>query len=665
MIDHATIDRILEAAQIEQVIGEYVSLKRRGANYIACCPFHNEKTPSFSVSPSKGIFKCFGCGKAGNVVGFIMEHEQLSYVEALKFLGNKYHIPIDDEPETAEEAQNRMRRDSMLIVNDFAQKFYTQYLWEDPVGQSIGLSYFRERGFTDAIIHQFQLGYAPNKRDLLSNAALSAGYKLDYLTATGLSIHYPAQDGKRETTIDRYQDRVIFPIHSLSGRIIAFGGRTLRTDKSLAKYINSPESEVYIKSRSLYGIYFAKQHITRLQKCYLVEGYTDVISFVQAGIQNVVASSGTSLTTEQIRLIKRFTPLVTVLYDGDNAGIKASIRGIDMLLEEGLQVKVVRFPDGDDPDSFARTHSAKETQDFLDSKETDFIHFKIALMADEMADPLKRSGLIREVMTSIAIIPDAITRSVYIEECSRHLEIDEKLLTREVARLRKKSLERRFVGASSSASTIPAGAERFDHVPLPQETPESFSEPSAEVTASQPNGSGTSSGIQELIQAERDILYYLIKFGQSALEETTVATFIQSALAQDDLTFSNPFLETLYQLYFTLHGDDETRRKELINHNNTEVSLYVLNLLSNPHPLLVKSLRESLPVEESQLPQYVSKAVLVYKSMVVTRACTQLTYEIQRAQILGDAQLVADTIKKLQMMTTVRKSFAKELKRLN
>ncbi len=665
MIDHATIDRILEAAPIEQVIGEYVSLKRRGANFIACCPFHNEKTPSFSVSPSKGIFKCFGCGKAGNVVGFIMEHEQLPYVEALKFLANKYHIPIDDQPETPEEAQNRMRRDSMLIVNDFAQKYYTQYLWEHPMGQSIGLGYFRERGFTDASIKQFQLGYAPNARNALTQAALNAGYKLEFLTATGLTLHY---DGKPESSIDRYQDRVIFPIHSLSGRIIAFGGRTLRTDKQPAKYINSPESEVYSKSRSLYGIYFAKQHITRQQKCYLVEGYTDVISFVQAGIQNVVASSGTSLTTEQIRLIKRFTPLVTVLYDGDNAGIKASIRGIDMLLEEGLQVKVVRFPDGDDPDSFARTHSAKETLDFLDSHETDFIRFKMALMAEDMADPLRRSQLIRDVMTSIAIIPDAITRSIYVEECSRSLDIDEKLLTTEVTRLRKKSLEHRFAANSMArAEARSAGTDRLEQVPPPvDEAAPATEEPLIPGAPAAPaSATKEDDAPQELLQAERDILYYLIKFGQSPFEDSTVAHYIKASLRQDDLQLSHPFLQTLFQLYFTLEGDNSARRNDLVNHHNPEVATFVLNLLGTPHPLLVKSLVDSLPVEEAYITQYVTKSLLVYKLLIVTRACNHLTREIQRAQLLSDAPKVEAKIKELQHLTAVRKSFAKELKRLN
>lgn len=634
MIDQATIERILEAAPIEAVVGEYVNLRRRGANYIACCPFHNEKTPSFSVSPSKGIFKCFGCGKAGNVVRFIMEHEQLSYVEALRFLAAKYNIPIEEKEESAEQIESRMRRDSMLIVNNFACEFYSRYLWEDPAGQAIGLGYFRERGFNNVIIKQFQLGFAPSGRDHLTRAALDAGYKQDLLVSTGLTLHYPAQENKPETVLDRFQERVMFPIHSLSGRIIGFGGRTLRTDKQVAKYVNSPESEIYNKSKSLYGIYFAKSYITRLQKCYLVEGYTDVLSLFQAGICNVVASSGTSLTGEQIRLIKRFAPQVTVLYDGDDAGIKASVRGIDMLLEEGLQVKVVRFPDGDDPDSFARKHNASEILDFLEKNETDFIHFKIALMADEMQDPLKRSGLIRNVMNSIAVVPDAITRTVYIEECSRHLDIQESLLTREVIKIRK----------DRTAYAHPA-----ETLPPPPATEE------MQVTP----------GDDELSHSERDILYYLLKFGQAVIENTTVEDYIFSSLREDDLEFQDPVYRKLMEEYTHLSGDDEARIKHFNNHQDVSLSQQALSLLGNPHPINLKVLKDSLPVEETLLKENVTKAVLVYKSRIVARTCTELSRQLHTAQLTGDELQMQELMKQLITMMDVRNSFAKELKRLN
>ncbi len=642
MIDQATIERILEAAPIVTVIGEYVNLKQRGANYVACCPFHNEKTPSFTVSPSKGIFKCFGCGKAGNVIRFIMEHEQLSYVEAIKFLGNKFNIPVQDKEETPGEAETRLRRDSMMVVNAYAQEFYSHYLWDEPAGRDVGLSYLRERGLTEVVIRQFQLGFAPPGKNLFTQAALNAGYKQDLLTATGLTIHYPAQDNKPEVLHDRFQDRVMFPIHSLSGRIIGFGGRTLRNDKQTAKYVNSPESEIYNKSRSLYGIFFAKQHITKLQKCYLVEGYTDVISLFQAGIRNVVASSGTSLTGEQIRLIKRFTQQVTVLYDGDDAGIKASLRGIDMLLEEGLQVKVVRFPEGEDPDSYARTHNARETIDFLESNETDFIHFKIALMAGEMKDPLKRSSLIREVIASIAVVPDAITRTIYIEECSRHLDIEEVILTREVSQIRKKRKEQeRYTGRPGIKPV---------RDPVPEE--ESQAQPVAP-------------GKDDLSRCEKDILYYLIKFGQTPMDDVTVSEYIENALAEDELELRDPFYARIFNEYKGLRGDDSARRKYFINHPDPDVSQHILDLLNNPHPINLKVLRDSLPLEESLLKEHVTKSVLVYKLNIVSGTCSQLTRDLQQAQMLGEEENIQKIVKDLMVMMDVRNSFAKELNRLN
>lgn len=638
MISQATIERILEAAPIEAVIGEYVTLKRRGANYVACCPFHNEKTPSFSVSPSKGIFKCFGCGKAGNVIRFVMEHDQLTYVEALRFLGNKYNIPVEEKEESPGEAESRLRRDSMLVVNAYARDFYTRYLWEEASGRNAGLSYLRERGFTEQIIREFQLGYAPDAKSAFTQSALAAGYKEELLTSTGLTIHYEARDNRPEALTDRYQDRVMFPIHSISGRVIGFGGRTLRSDKQLSKYINSPESEIYNKSRSLYGIFFAKQQISKLQKCYLVEGYTDVLSLFQAGIRNVVSSSGTSLTSEQIRLIKRFTQRVTVLYDGDDAGIRASIRGIDMLLEEGLQVKVVRFPAGEDPDSFARSRSARETTDFLENNETDFIHFKISLMADEMKDPLKRSALIREVVDSIAIVPDAITRTVYIEECSRHLDIEEVILTREVARIRKK----RAAAPPHTPVTSPPTA---DEVAVPEKE--------------------MSPKYEDLSRCEQGILYYLIKFGQTLMNDITVSDFIYNALEEDELEFRDPLYAKILREYRGISGDDTVRRRYFINHPEPAVSQHIVNLMNNPHHLNLKVLRDSLPLEESLLKENVTKSILVYKSKIVSITCTDLTKELQQAQLSGEEDKIQQIMKELMVMMEVRNSFARELKRLN
>ncbi|MDR1129702.1 MAG: DNA primase, partial [Prevotellaceae bacterium] len=431
MIEHQTIERIINAADIVDVISDFVTLRRRGVNFIARCPFHDEKTPSFVVSPAKGLFKCFGCSKAGNAISFVMEHERLSYIEAIKYLGKKYGIEVKEKEQSQEEIIRNNDRESMLIVSSFANTFFSETLNNTEEGKAVGLSYFRERGLSKKIIDKFQLGYSPAKRTALSEAAVKAGYKEEFLVKTGLSI-------KRDegSLYDRFSGRVIFPIHSLSGRVIAFGGRILKTDKKTAKYLNSPDSDIYLKRNVLYGIYFSKQAISKLDKCYLVEGYTDVISLFSSGIENVVASSGTSLTEEQIKLISRFTENVTVLFDGDAAGIKASIRGIDMLLKHGLKIKIVLLPDGEDPDSFARKHNAEELRQFLDSAEQDFLSFKVNLLNEGVNDPIKKAEVIHEIVNSIAVIPDLITRNVYIQKCSKILEIEESILSLEIARKR-------------------------------------------------------------------------------------------------------------------------------------------------------------------------------------------------------------------------------------
>ena len=419
MIDQPTIDRIHEAARIEEVVGDYVTLRRRGVNMLGLCPFHNEKTPSFTVSPAKGIFKCFGCGKGGNSVHFIMEHEQISYVDALKYLAKKYHIEVKERDLSPEEMQANNDRESMFLVNDFAQKYFTNTLHHHVEGKAVGLSYFHERCFRDDIIQKFQLGYCLEERDAFTKEALKSGYNKDFLVKTGLTIEYTnSENGEKVPPVggfrgaDRFRGRVMFPVHSLSGKVLAFGGRVLKKDEKTAKYVNSPESEIYHKSNELYGIFFAKQAIVKHDRCYLVEGYTDVISMHQSGIENVVASSGTSLTPGQIRLIHRFTENVTVIYDGDSAGIKASIRGIDMLLEEGLNIKVLLLPDGDDPDSFARKHNASDFIEFVNQNSTDFIRFKTNLLLEDAGnDPIKRAGLIQDLVKSIAIIPNQIIRA--------------------------------------------------------------------------------------------------------------------------------------------------------------------------------------------------------------------------------------------------------------
>lgn len=437
MIDRNTIDRIMDAADIVEVVQDFVSLKKRGVNYIGCCPFHNEKTPSFIVSPSKGIFKCFGCGKSGNAVGFVMEHEQMTYPEALKYIARKYGIEVVEKELSEEEQKQNDDRESMRILNEFAAKYFQNNLLNDPEGIAIGLSYFRERGFTDEAIKTFGLGYSLEKRDAFTEHALKNGYKLDFMTRTGLTI----VNVETKRRYDRFFGRVMFPVYSISGQIIGFGGRVLKTAEKTAKYVNSPESEIYNKSKTLYGLYQARTEIVRQKKCYLVEGYADVISLFMAGVRNVVASSGTSLTEDQIRIIHRLTDDITVLYDGDSAGIHASVRGIDMLLAQGLNVRVLLLPDGEDPDSFAKKNGSEKTIEYLNTHEEDFIRFKSRLSKQEAdKDPLKRAAMITDIVKTISVIDDQIKQTVYLQECSKILEIDENTLYSELMKFRKKKI---------------------------------------------------------------------------------------------------------------------------------------------------------------------------------------------------------------------------------
>lgn len=665
MIDRATVDRILDTARIEEVVSDFVSLKRRGANYIACCPFHHEKTPSFSVSPSKGIYKCFGCGKAGSVVSFVMEHEQMSYVEALKYLGHKYGIEVKEKEETQEDIQQRLHHESLLIVNDFAQKFYTEQLLKSDEGIAIGLSYFKERGFTDATIEKFLLGYAPNKRREFTHNAQRKGYKKEHLVEVGLTIE---RDGTGEL-LDRFYERVMFPIRSISGKVIAFGGRTLRKDKEVAKYINSPESEVYVKNKVLYGIYEAKQAIAREQKCYLVEGYTDVISFHQAGVENVVASSGTSLTTGQIQLIKRFTNKVTVLYDGDWAGIKASLRGIDMLLEEGLEIKVALFPDGEDPDSFARKHTREQLLDFLANNEEDFISFKQRLLQQELSkDPLQRARLIGEVVNSIAVIPDAIVRAVYIEQTASKLNIKEELLQQEVAKLRHKKQSENFYQQKREQERI----ERLQGIQDADNQTYAVKEPQG--------GKNIPGFVVNTYcsEAEKEILYYLLKFGNLPIhvdeefaygmqqdEEQTVAQYILAQLQNDDLELQNLQYKEIFDEYYRLkeHESDKVLRY-FMNHPNGEVSKIVADLFIQPYTLTIQQFSKSLVPERNVLGRVVPKSILIYKAKVTAQAAMNLTEELGRAQKEKDVELQNELMGQLATLMQVRNFFAKELNRI-
>ena len=611
MIPKATVDKILDATQIVDVVGDFVTLKRRGANYTACCPFHNEKTPSFYVSPAKGIYKCFGCGKAGTAVSFIMEHESLSYTEALKYLARKYHIEVVEKEETAEEIALRQRSESLMLVSEFAWNFFKDQL-KTTEGRSVGYAYFKSRGLEDDTIGKFGLGWAPTGRDKLSKAAREAGYKEEFLIDTGLSVK--RDDG---TLADRFYERVIFPIHSVSGRVIAFGGRTLKTDKTVAKYVNSPETEIYVKSKSLYGIYFARNEISRQDRCYLVEGYLDVISMHQLGITNVVASSGTSLTVEQIRLIHKFTDNVTIIYDGDAAGIHAALRGIGLVLKEGLNVKVVLLPDGDDPDSFSRKHTLDEVTDFIERHEQDFISFKTDLLSGEAGDdPLKKANLINDIADTIAQIPDAVKRSVYVESCSSRFNIDTQILFARISRTRGEMLVE--------------DRKREERERL-RKNPES--EPAAGNAALSANDTPAVTPVSPLMNdpylapSERELLEFILNHGEDTLdfdtdsdlhteEPMTVADFIDCSLKDDDEEFSNDIYRKIYDIYFSLYEEglsQEQISRRLMDSQERDVAETAVDLIVPKYDLTVRNYINSLTSESTQLVMYVPKSVIIYK----------------------------------------------------
>lgn len=615
MIDQPTIDRILDAAQIYDVVSDFVTLRKRGVNYVGLCPFHDDKTPSFYVSPAKGLCKCFACGKGGNAVHFIMEHEQMSYPEALKYLAKKYGIEIKERELSSEEKIAQGERESLFIVNNFARDYFQNILKNHVDGRSIGMAYFRSRGFRDDIIEKFQLGYCTESHDALAQEALKKGYKKDYLVKTGLC--YETDDHRLR---DRFWGRVIFPVHTLSGKVVAFGGRVLAgaTKGVKVKYVNSPESEIYHKSNELYGIYFAKQAIVKQDRCFLVEGYTDVISMHQSGIENVVASSGTALTSGQIRMIHRFTNNMTVLYDGDAAGIKASIRGIDMLLEEGMNVKVCLLPDGDDPDSFARKHNATEFQAFIQENETDFIRFKTNLLLEDAGkDPIKRAELIGNLVQSISIIPEAIVRDVYIKECAQLLHVEDKLLVSEVAKRREKQAEQQAeraererrsanaaranaetgVNGSHTAATNPDAQQAgypSQSLPagLPSETPPPFP-PEEEYVSFIPQEGKEG---QEFYKYERLILKMVVLYGERVMcnvtneegQETpiTVTEYIVNDLKEDELAFHNPLhRQILTEAAERIHNEGFTAERYFVAHPDPVISKLSVELISNRYQL--------------------------------------------------------------------------------
>jgi DNA primase len=644
MIDQHTVDRIVAAADIIEVVGDFVTLKKRGVNHIGLCPFHNEKTPSFTVSPSKGIFKCFGCGKGGNSVNFIMEHEHMSYVEALKFLAHRYHIEVVEKEVTPEDIQQRNERESLMVVTAYAQRYFSDTLHKHSDGKTIGMAYFRERSFRDDIIEKFQLGYCLDQRDAFTRTAIREGYKLDYLVKTGLTIQH------NEDSFDRFQGRVMFPIHSVSGRVIAFGGRILKTDKKFAKYLNSPESEIYHKSQVLYGIFHAKKAITQENKCFLVEGYTDVIALHQAGIENVVASSGTSLTIDQIRLIKRFTPNVTILYDGDAAGIKASLRGIDIVLEEGLNVKVTLLPEGEDPDSYARSHSASEVLDYISKNETDFIAFKTKLLLDEAkTDPIKRASLISDIVRSIAVIPDSITRSVYIRECSNLLEIQENVLYTEVGSNRRKKMEQIMGKALAEKEVKPTP-------PLPGFVSNIYCE-----------------------EQEKEIVYFLLRHGnvefwkpdplhdQPDLPMVSIGQYIINEILNDDLEFKNLIYQKIFNEYRNqLDINPEVDSRYFVNHPDSQISQVVVDFLSTPHKLSkIWEKHQSFSEEDADfLHRVVPKAIIVYKTKVMQQAIKKLHDDLRKFNAKSKVEEVNEILQKVKTLNDLQNTLSKELERI-
>ena len=611
---------ILDAVRIEEVVSDFVSLKRRGANLIGVCPFHKEKTPSFIVSPAKGIFKCFGCGKAGDSVRFIMEHEHYSYPEALRYLANKYGIVIEEKELSPEELMAQNEREKMFNINTFAQQYFSNIMKNDEEGQAVGMSYFRERGFRDAIVDKFQLGYCLNQRDAFVQYALKNGYSKDLLLNIGLA------SGNEERMYDKYQGRVIFPIHNLTGKVIGFGARILSGDKTKAKYLNSPESEIYNKSQTLYGIYFAKNEISRLDNCILVEGYADVLSMHQAGIENTVASSGTSLTIEQIRLISRYTKNITILYDGDNAGIHAALRGTDMILEEGMNVRIVLLPPDEDPDSFVQHHPIEEVRAYIENNAKDFISFKTQLLLKDVANnPIRKAEVVKDIVNTISVIPDAIYRATYIKECSRLMDMPEQSLMNELnkqlrAKIRKNN---------------PVQGEQDIIIEEVKAEPQNL------------NANAVPVGFYQ----EQELVKLLLMYGNTEVDidgvdennnpmiyKVSVASLIVDDLKNDDLLFKDETHRMIFDIFDrALDGDVLPKDQYFVSHENSKISELAATLLSSPYKLDDWNRKEiKVKTEEDVLSKLVVTSVLRFKDMVLDEKRNDLTRQIMETQDVED-----------------------------
>ena len=646
MIDRETIERIMDTAKVEEVVGDFVSLRKRGVNMIGLCPFHNEKTPSFTVSPSKNLWKCFGCGKGGKPVHFIMEHEQLSYYEALRWLAKRYHIEFKERELTDEEKREESIRESMFVINQYALQYFTETLHNSEEGKAIGLNYFRHRGLRDETIKKFCLGYSLERRDSFAKTAIAAGYNPDIIAKTG--VCYSTEDGRLQ---DRFWGRVIFPVHTISGKVVAFGGRVLQTNAKAAKYVNSPESEIYHKSDHLYGLYFAKQAIMQKDRCILVEGYLDVISMYQAGIQNVVASSGTSLTTGQIRLIHRFTSNVTLLYDGDKAGIKASIRGIDMLLEEGMNINVVLLPEGEDPDSYAQSHSTEEVEEFIERNKVDFIKFKTNLLLDEVGeDPIKRAGLIGDVVKSIAVVPNDILRSEYIKKCSDMLNVGEQLLVKETAKIRKARAEEAQKRTESSTRNSEESATGTD-------SPEPVDEFQQNIINSYSNN--------PLHHKEKAIIQFMLKNGskllqvpESKLDNTpafteTVISHLYYSFEADGIEFSHPLYRKIFQEAAEHAADLEFNpENHFIAHPDPEVSALTAELCGERY-LLSKFFSEQNSDERNELAvlfEQTTRLAIAYKQSIVDEMLKSTMARLKDPAVAADPTALQEAMEDFKFL---------------
>lgn len=649
MIDRSTIERILDTAKIEEVVSDFVALRKRGVNFIGLCPFHDEKTPSFTVSPAKNICKCFGCGKGGTPVHFIMEHEQLSYWEALRWLAKKYHIEIKEREMSDEERAMESLRESLFVINQYAHKYFIDNLHETEEGKAIGLHYFRHRGINEETIRKFGLGYSLEKRDALSRKAAADGYNPAFLDKTGLC--FTTDDGRQ---LDRFWGRVMFPVHTVSGKVVAFGGRLLNTNPKAGKYINSPESEIYHKSDHLYGIYFAKQAIIQKDCCIMVEGYLDVISLHQSGIKNVVASSGTSLTIEQIRLVHRFTNNMLLLYDGDKAGIKASLRGIDMLLREGLNIKVALLPDGEDPDSYAQSHSTEEVETFLRENQVDFITFKTNLLLDEAgSDPIKRAALIGDIVKSIAAIPNDILRSEYTKQCSEMLQSKEQVLVSEIAKIRRQSAEEQYKQQTREAKSTPT-----------EEEEQSSASPFFEED-------------NTIYNKERAIIQFILRNGEKQLlvpenaeSDTpafteTVISNIHYSIVGDGIQFSHPLYKKIFEEAAT-HGEEQgfVAEKYFLAHPDAEISRLTAELCNDRY-MLSKAFAENTNEERNEtavLFEQATRLVISYKQSLVDEMLKETMRQLKNPETMQNAELANDVMQKYKFLKETQQALNNLLK---